>query len=70
MKYDSDFYTAIINTIYETENFTLLEKRQFRISGDMFECWAEKITRTSRRILFLFPEEERLTSERILVSGK
>ena len=40
------------------------------ISGDMFECWAEKITRTSRRILFLFPEEERLIPERILVSAE
>ena len=38
------------------------------ISGVMFACWAEKITRTSRRILFLFPEEERLKPERILLS--
>jgi hypothetical protein len=70
LKYDSDCYTGIIKPIYETKNFTLLEKRQFMISGDMFECWAEKITRTSRRILFLFPEEERLTPERIVVSAE
>ena len=40
------------------------------ISGVMFACWAEKITRTSRRILFLFPEEERLKPERILLSAE
>jgi hypothetical protein len=70
LKYDSDCNTGIIKPIYETKNFTLLENRQFMISGDMFECWAEKITRTSRRILFLFPEEERLTPERIVVSAE
>jgi hypothetical protein len=68
--YDTNCHTGVINPIYEHKNFTILEKRLYMISGDMFACWAENITRTSRRILFFYPEEERLTPETILLSAE
>ena len=61
LNYEHNCQLLDTNPVYKTKNFTILEKRQHMIDGEIHVCWAETIWVRSWRRWFLFPAEERLT---------
>jgi hypothetical protein len=68
LNYEQNCQLMDSNPVYNTKNFTILEKRQHMIEGEVHACWAEIIWVRSWRMWFFFPAEERLTPQRILLS--